>query len=57
MLEQDKRGAAEEAPAPGPKKPYVRPTLRRLGTVRDLTLGGGASPHTDGLRSTRPKGM
>jgi len=26
-----------------PRKPYSPPKLTRLGTVRELTLGGGAS--------------
>ncbi|HZU84819.1 MAG TPA: lasso RiPP family leader peptide-containing protein [Polyangiaceae bacterium] len=27
----------------GQKKPYASPALRRLGTVRDLTLSGGTT--------------
>jgi len=34
------------------KKPYVAPTLRRLGSVRDLTLSGGTTV-VDGSRSKR----
>ncbi|MDP9034834.1 MAG: lasso RiPP family leader peptide-containing protein [Myxococcota bacterium] len=39
--------------SPKRKKPYVKPVLRPLGSVRELTLGGGASPHSDGMRATR----
>jgi hypothetical protein len=42
-----------EQPAPGTlrneKKPYVGPSLRRLGSVRELTGGGPSPTHTDGL--------
>ncbi|MBV9945307.1 MAG: lasso RiPP family leader peptide-containing protein [Myxococcales bacterium] len=37
----------ETAPRPE-KKPYVRPTLRRLGSVRELT-GASASMGTDAI--------
>ena len=30
--------ASETAPAP-PKKPYIKPALKRLGTVHELTHG------------------
>lgn len=41
--------AMPEAKRPEQKKPYVRPSLRRLGSVRELTAGG-PSPHlADGL--------
>jgi hypothetical protein len=38
------------------RKPYVRPTLRRLGSVRDLTHSGGCVHMTDGSRASK-KGM
>jgi hypothetical protein len=37
-----------EASPKGKKKAYVRPSLRRLGSVRELTANG-ASTGTDGL--------
>ena len=37
-----------EARPKGKKKPYVRPSLRRLGSVRELTASG-TSLGTDGL--------
>lgn len=46
-------------PLPGThgKRPYVRPVLRRLGSVRELTLGGGLSHTADGSHSTRKPAM
>jgi hypothetical protein len=36
----EKKANRQEPPAPkGPRKPYVKPMLRRLGTVRELTHG------------------
>lgn len=29
------------------RKPYVKPALRRLGSVRELTLGGGCRTSPD----------
>jgi hypothetical protein len=29
------------------KRPYRRPELRRVGTVAELTLTAGTSPHSD----------
>jgi hypothetical protein len=34
----------------GHKKPYVRPELKRLGSVRDLTLGTNVGCAMDGLK-------
>ncbi len=46
--------ATEHAPQSGVKKPYTPPTLKRLGSVRDLTLGtattGGADTKGTGGR-------
>jgi hypothetical protein len=39
------------------KKPYARPTLKGLGSVRELTLGGGTEFLADakgGMRMTPP---
>ena len=41
---------AVAAVAPKSKKPYVTPVLKRLGSVRELTLGGGSIPITDGRK-------
>jgi hypothetical protein len=41
---------APEAPAP---RPYRPPTLRRLGSVRDLTLGRSTGAFEAGKRKTR----
>jgi hypothetical protein len=38
--------------APRSKKPYVTPVLKRLGSVRELTLGGGSIPIGDGRKPT-----
>jgi hypothetical protein len=50
MSDESKGEARVERPGPVPleqKKPYASPTLRRLGTVRSLTLTGGMTV-TDG---------
>jgi hypothetical protein len=36
-----------EVPTPT-KKPYKKPALRYLGTVAELTAGGGSTFHPDG---------
>ena len=41
MTENKKPDAAE--PTPRKKRPYEPPTLKRLGRIRDLTLGGAGS--------------
>jgi hypothetical protein len=48
MAHQEPRAShAESTREPGERAVYVSPTLRRLGSVRELTLTGGAS-NTDG---------
>lgn len=40
----------EQQPKPEPqKRPYVKPVLRELGNVRDLTHGGGCIHKFDGV--------
>ncbi|MGA2449826.1 MAG: lasso RiPP family leader peptide-containing protein [Polyangiaceae bacterium] len=46
MVPEDR--AAAQAGAPKSKKPYVAPVLKRLGSVRELTLAGGSIHATDG---------
>lgn len=38
---------------PEPRRAYTAPCLKRLGSVRDLTLGSPAGKVTDGLRAKR----
>jgi hypothetical protein len=50
MTETTTDGAAlPEAKKPEEKKPYIRPSLRRLGSVRELTAGGTSPTRVDGL--------
>lgn len=37
------------------RKPYAAPTLRRLGSVRDLTLGGTVGCQTETGKQTRKR--
>jgi hypothetical protein len=39
MPRQNGTALSPKAPDGGTKKPYAAPTLKRLGSVRDLTLG------------------
>jgi hypothetical protein len=51
MPEREKAVAEQEPNGDRPeKKPYVKPALRRLGSVRDLTHGGGCLTTSDGRR-------
>ena len=43
----EKTLASPDAP-PNPKKPYVPPSLERLGTIRELTRGRGSNNFFDG---------
>ena len=51
--EENKKKAAPTAEHRRTKKPYVRPALRRLGSVRDLTLGGVFSAVRDSRNRPR----
>ena len=41
--------AVPEAKGLKDRKPYVRPSLRRLGSVRELTAGGTSATNFDAL--------
>jgi hypothetical protein len=49
----EKTVQAPRAEGEHPRKPYTAPTLRRLGSVRDLTLGSptGCAKETKGFRT------
>ena len=44
------------APKEGAKKPYTAPTLKRLGSVRDLTLGTATTGPADSKGAGGRKG-
>jgi hypothetical protein len=46
-------GTPGKTSRPSVKKPYKRPQLVKLGTLRDLTNGSSGSPHDDGLLRNR----
>ncbi len=50
MAEGEKGADLAVGAAPCDRKPYVRPELRRLGTVRELTLGTNTGCARDGLK-------
>jgi hypothetical protein len=54
-MPERENAVAERGPSAGPegRKPYARPALRRLGSVRELTHGGGSVKVTDGAAKTR----
>lgn len=43
----EKKDSTAQAEAQPPKKPYVAPKLRLLGSVRDLTFGTGQTIDPD----------
>jgi hypothetical protein len=43
-----------ETAATAEKKPYATPTLKRLGSVRELTLSGGATVPEGGMHMMAP---
>jgi hypothetical protein len=45
--EQTKQDESKDATAS--RRPYRRPEIRRLGSVRELTLAGGSLPTFDGM--------
>jgi hypothetical protein len=47
---QDPKAERSEPIAP---RPYTPPALRRLGSVRDLTLGGSTGPAEQGKMSPK----
>jgi hypothetical protein len=46
-MEPEQADQGESKGAASPKRPYVRPEIRRLGTVRELTLTPGHSNVAD----------
>jgi hypothetical protein len=56
QMENEKSKTAALSPARA-RRPYSPPVLRRLGSVQELTLGGGASPVPDTKRTSRAPGM
>jgi hypothetical protein len=58
MSDRENAGA-ERSPNAGrqQRKPYAPPALRRLGSVRDLTHGGGSVKVTDVARKTKKGSM
>ena len=57
-MEAERTDQGEGTSVPSSKRPYRRPEIRRLGTVRELTLSASASPGTDAnpLLSTKASG-
>lgn len=53
---QKAASADETAQAPSVRRAYHAPVLRRLGSVRELTLGTGRG-NADGNRTGNGKGM
>jgi hypothetical protein len=50
MPDAEREGQTTSKAAEKERTPYVRPTLRRLGSVRELTLGGGCQNAGDTSR-------
>jgi hypothetical protein len=50
------KASEEPREAKAPRKPYRSPTLTRLGTVAELTLGGATAPNPDGGAGSRKPG-
>lgn len=50
--ERADQGGETAGAASSAKRPYRRPEVRRLGTVRELTFGGGSIVQFDGLVPT-----
>jgi hypothetical protein len=49
------RGGSEEQGMAVAKKPYSTPKLKRLGSVRELTLNGGISAPEGGMTMMTPQ--
>jgi hypothetical protein len=56
-MERTEEKTTGEQPTAPAKRPYVAPRLRRLGSVRDLTLGSQGANADIGFSKKGNKGM
>ncbi len=54
-MEPERSREIEGKPEAAPKRPYSPPVLRRLGTVRELTLTAGTFPSADAIPGSTTK--